>query len=571
MRRIWKVRPVEETSVQQLSQALGVPPLIARLLIHRGVTSRREADDFLCTDLSGFASPSLMADLPEAVQLIRRAVSEKQKILVVGDYDVDGLTSTALLYRTLRSMGADVGCHIPHRMEDGYGLKQEVIRKAAADGVKLLITVDCGTTSFEELRYAHRMGLESIVVDHHELLPAGRPPATAFLNPLQPACRYPEKELASVGVAFTLYRGLIEEDPDRTVWEHLDLAALGTVADVAPLTGENRIMVKAGLHRLAGTQKAGLRALLAKTKMLGRDLSTEDISFMLAPRINAMGRTGSADVSLRLLLTDDLEEAEELAKRIEKENKNRGVLQREALKRALAKVEREINFSTDRVIVLDDDQWHPGVAGIIAGRLADRFHRPVVVIAVNGSVCRGSARSIQDFSLVDALEQVKEHLVEFGGHPAAAGFTIEPEKIPLFREAINRVARERMDPSALSRTVDLDGPLPLALLTAEFMRDLELLGPFGTGNPRPIFVSEDARIPAVKQELPFSPLGIRFHVEDEMGRLFEALQSRHEIGEGWNVRRLAAGPVSLAYSPIRRFGPDGDRIELKLCDIKIPA
>ena len=570
MRKVWKVKPVEETLFRELVSSLDIPPLIARLLLHRGISSVEQARDFLCVDLSRLGVPSSMSGLPEAVRLIRQAVSNKEKIILVGDYDVDGLTGTAILLRTLRSMGADASCHIPHRMEEGYGLKKEVVRKAAASGVKLLITVDCGTTSFDELRYARQMGLETVVVDHHELLPAGRPPASAFLNPLQPGCCYPEKELASAGVAFTLFRGLVEGDPDGKIWEHLDLAALGTVADVAPLTGENRILVKAGLHRLSGTDKAGLQRLLSQAKLAGKRLSAEDISFYLAPRINAVGRMGSAEVSLKLLITDDPEEAVRLAKLIEKENKSRLVLQREAFQRAVFKMEREVNFSRDRVIVLEDDEWHPGVIGILASRLTAQFHRPVVVIAANGAMCRGSARSIPSFPLVEALEMVKEHLVEFGGHPGAAGFTIDRERIAVFREALNRVAQERLDPAMLTHCLEMDDVLPLSSLNDEIMRDMELLGPFGQGNPRPIFLSEDARIPEERREPPFSPFGVRFFVEDGEGRSFETLQSRNDAADGWNVRRLNAGPISLAYSPIRRHSAVGvSSIELKLCDLKI--
>ncbi len=569
MRKVWKVKPVEESLFRELTSSLDIPPLIARLLLHRGISSAEQARDFLCVDLSRLGDPSSMSGLPDAVHLIRQAVSKKEKIILVGDYDVDGLTGTAILFRTLRSMGADASCHIPHRMEDGYGLKKEVIRKAAAAGVKLLITVDCGTTSFDELRYARKMGLGTVVVDHHELLPAGCPPAGAFLNPLQPGCRYPEKELASAGVAFTLFRGLVEGDPGSKIWEHLDLAAMGTVADWAPLKGENRVLVKAGLHRIQGTDKVGLQRLLSQARLTSKALSTEDISFYLAPRINAVGRMGSAETSLKLLITEDPEEADRLAKTIEKENKNRIALERTAFQRAVSKMEREINFSRDKVIVLEDDEWHPGVIGIVASRLTARFHRPVVVIAANGTICRGSARSIPAFPLVEALEMVKEHLIEFGGHPGAAGFTIERERIPVFREALNRVAHERIDPSLLTRCLEMDDVLPLSSLNDEILRDMELLGPFGQGNPRPIFLSEDARIPEERREPPFSPFGVRFFVEDGEGRSFETLQSQYDAADGWNVRRLTAGPISLAYSPVRRRGAAGGSIELKLCDLKI--
>lgn len=569
MRRSWVVRPVEESSVEDLAGALDVPPVIARLLIHRGAVSPSLAHDFLCSDLNLLGSPSLMADLDTAVDLVLRAVERKEKILVVGDYDADGVTSSAILCRTLRSLGGEVRSHIPHRIDDGYGLKADVIRGAAAEGVKLLISTDCGTTAFEELALAGSLGLETIVVDHHDLDSERRPPCSAFLNPLRLDCGYPDKDLASVGVAFTLARGLAERTGrEKTAWDHLDLAALGTVADMAPLTGENRALVKLGLHALFATTKPGLRALIAQTKLAGRALTAEDIGFTLAPPINAAGRIGSAEVSFRLLTTEDPEEARKLAAEICRQNRDRAALGREAFEKALEKVSREVNFSRDRVIVLQDDRWHPGVIGIIATRLAGRFHRPSVVIAPAGEVWRGSARSIRSFHLLDALHQVKEHLVEFGGHPGAAGLTIEKDRVAPFREALNRVAHERLDAAQLAPTVEVDVELPLGSLTPELMRDLEVLAPFGMGNPRPVFVSSDGKVPdEAKPAGEFSPFGMRVVVESPEGVSFDALQPREMAGEV-SLRRVRGG-VHLAYSPVLRAGPEGSRIELRLRDLKL--
>ncbi len=556
--------------MHRLAQSLEIPPLLARLLAHRRVNSPEEALGFLCADLGTLASPELMADLEKAVHRIRLALRRRESILLVGDYDVDGLTGTALLYRVLRELGAQVSWHIPHRMTDGYGLKSQVVREASDRGVKLLVTIDCGTTHFEELTLANQLGLETIVVDHHELLPAGRPPVKALLNPLRADCRYPCKDLASVGVAFTLARGLLGEREPKA-WAHLDLVALGTVADWAPLVGENRILVKAGLHRLRSNAKIGLQALLSAASLSQETLSAEEISFYLAPRLNAVGRTGSAEASLRLLITEDLKEAQALAKELNRENKNRRVLEREALGRALAKVEREVNFRTDRVIVLEDERWHPGVIGIVAARLALRFHRPTVIIALNGTDSRGSARSIPDFHLVEALEATKEHLVAFGGHPAAAGLTIRQDQVGPFRQALNQVAHSRIDPKALTPCLELDAQLPLFSLTEGLMRDLEVLAPFGSGNPWPIFMSQEVRFKTADKSTAFSPQGIRRLVQDTGGQTFEAIQPRYD---GWleeGIQRLKDQPVALAYSPIRRIDSTGRRIELKVRGIRAPG
>ena len=579
MRKNWVLHAVDEDSAQRMAAALQVNPLLARLLIRRGLHSAGAAEQFLFGDLSGLGDPAKMAGLPDAVRLIREAIRKNHPILIVGDYDVDGLTGSAVLSRGLASIGARVDCQIPRRLEDGYGLRAERVEQAARAGVRLLITVDCGTSNRAEMELARRLGMETIVVDHHDLDPDRIPPASAFLNPLRPDCAYPEKELASAGVAFTLLRGLLNQIPgtgtvpgifvSNQIWQHLDLVALGTVADMAPLSGENRVLVRAGLHALAHTRKPGLRALLAQAGLEGRALTPEEISFKLAPPLNAAGRMGSAESSFRLLMTDDPVEAEETVKSLIKDNRARRAVEGEAFKKALVKVAREINFSRDRVIILQDENWHPGVAGILATRLTHRFHRPTVVIAVNGETCRGSARSTRALDLVQALHSVKEHLVEFGGHPAAAGLTIERDRIGPFREAFNRVARERIDTAMLSPSVDLDGELPLSDLTDDLMREVEALAPFGIGNPRPVFLSKDARLPNDRAPAGFHPMGMRVTVESSEGKAFEALQPREALWDGLNLRRVR-GLVHLAYSPVRTRQEEGFTIELRLQDLRLP-
>ncbi len=567
MRKNWVLHPVDEGAAQRLAGALGINPILARLLIRRGIDSAGAAEHFLSADLGSLADPTRMAGLADAVRILRPAIRERRKILIVGDYDVDGLTSSALLQWVFRSMGAEVSCHIPHRMEDGYGLKTEVVEQAHRSGVKLLITTDCGTSNFKELALARQLGMETVVVDHHDLDSAGHPPASAFLNPLRTDCGYPEKELSSAGVAFTLARGLI--GAGEKIWEHLDLVALSTVADMAPLSGENRILVRAGLHALEHTRKPGLRALLAQAGLEGSPITPEDISFKLAPPLNAAGRMGSAGVSFRLLTTDDPAEGEAAVKALAKNNVERRTLEREAFKKALSKVSREINFSRDRVIILEDEKWHPGVAGILATRLTHRFHRPTVIIAMSGAVCRGSARSTLALDLVQALHSVKQHLVEFGGHPGAAGLTIERDRIGPFREALNQVAHERMDRGDLTPSVDLDGELPLADLSEGLMRELDSLAPFGNGNPRPVFMSKDARLPAGSGAAGFHPMGIRLTVHDPQGNAFEAMQPRDALWDGLNLRRVR-GSVHLAYSPVGRRHEERYSIELRLRDLKLP-
>lgn len=568
MRRNWILRPADEASVLRLAETLNLSPLIARFLVGRGLQEAGAAQDFLWADLGRLSEPERMADLPKAVQRIRQAARDRHKILLVGDDDADGLTGTAVLLRAIQRAGGQAEVHIPPA-EAGYGLKADVVRRAHQEGVQLLMTVDSGTTHFEEVELARSLGMDAIVVDHHDLDPAQRPAAFAFLNPLRADCPYPEKELASVGVAFTLARGLAAPASEQ-VWEDLDLVALGTVADLAPLTGENRILVRAGLHALAGSSKPGLRALIGKAGLEGQPLGTEEISFSLAPPLNAAGRMGSGLESFQLLVSEDPAQAAELAQSIFRKNRSRAKSEREAFRRALAKVAREINFSQDRVIVLEDEQWHPGVIGILATRLSYRFHRPTVVIAGAGPLCRGSARSAGAFHWVEALHAVREHLVQFGGHPGAAGLTIDRSQINSFRAAVNEVARERLDAAALSPSVNLDGELPLTRLDDGLLRDLESLAPFGMGNPRPIFLSRDALLGgdgAMPRTGRFNPWGIRLTVADSGGRRFQAIHPRELAGESWNPRRVQ-GAIQLAYSPIRRLEEGRWRIELRVKDFR---
>lgn len=573
MRKTWVVRPVSEEMVGTLSDALKISPVLAHLLVGRGIKSAVQAADFLFSDLGLLADPERMAGLADAIHLLKETIQTRRKIFILGDYDSDGITSAALLTWALRDLGADFSVYIPHRLQEGYGLRTEMVRKAAADGASLLITVDCGTTHFEELALARALGMRTIVMDHHDLVPGRPPEADAFLNPLRPDCEYPENELASVGVVFTMLRGLMGSlGRLETLWQHLDLVALGTIADMAPLTGENRLLVRAGLHALTGTKKPGLRCLIEKQLEENRPLTPEDVSFRLAPPLNAMGRLASAEVSYRLLTTTDPEEAGRLVKEILRENRNRIELNRQVFTEALEKVSREINFARERVLVLDDPGWHPGVIGIVATRLSKRFHRPVVMIASGGEGhCRGSARSIEPFPLVDALRTLQHHLVEFGGHPGAAGLTIAKEKIGPFRQALNELALEQYDPAAWTPTVKADWECSLHQLDELLMREMELLAPFGIGNPRPVFVTRDARLAGDHRPKGFHRMGMKLAVQtvSAQPQLFEAIHPREMVSDGLRLSRVN-GPVHLAYSPVARWDAEKMIVELHLQDLRIP-
>lgn len=565
MRREWVMQP-PHPQAEVLAKALGVPPLIGQLLCQRGLASPAAAQRFLACDLNDLHDPRLLTDMDRAVERLERALGRGERICVVSDYDADGVTSTALLVRVLRSLGTEPMTYVPHRVTDGYGFGRKAVDAAMAHGASVLITVDSGTTAHEALAYAREQAVDVIVVDHHEMAHLARPPAYALINPLQAGDRYPDKDLASVGLAFKLAQALVaRRGPPDALWEHLDLVCLGTVADVAPLTGENRILVRHGLQRLGATPKAGLKALMAVAGVDAPVLTTEHVGFMLGPRINAAGRMSAADSALKLLVTDDPGDAETLARQLHEENRLRQRVEETTLREALAAVEREVNFNQHRVIVVYGDGWHPGVIGIVASRLVERYHRPSIVVAMADGIGKGSARSIPRFHLVEALAACQEWMLGFGGHEAAAGLTIAQAQLPAFREAINAVAQQRLAPEALVPRVAVDAEVPLAAMTPAFVDALERLGPFGAGHPRPVFASHQVALHAKPRAMGRG--GLRCWVREGSGPVFEA--SGFDRADRWRDRLAdMAGLFSLAYTPVRRSWRGEPTVQLQVKDVR---
>ena len=397
MRKHWNIKNQDLINQRLLTEELSISPLIAQILINRSIRTPQDADIFLKPSLLSLHDPMLMKGMKEAVHRIKAAVRKKEKILVYGDYDVDGISAAALLVLTLRHIDGNVSAYIPNRLDDGYGLNENAVKMITKKGIELLITVDCGITAGPEIKALKESGISTIITDHHtpeDDLPC----ADIILNPLQKTCPYPDKNLAGVGIAFKLASGLLGKD-DNWLYQQLDLVCLGTVADVVPLIGENRILVKNGLDELTHTKKQGLNALIEQASLKGKDITSHYVGFILGPRINATGRLGSPQTSLDLLLTDDKDRAKELAKTLNDENKLRQKTEEVVLRQAMARVERDIDFTRHRVIVLDDSSWHKGVIGIVASRLVDKFYRPTVIISVDGNEGRGSCRSIRNFNL----------------------------------------------------------------------------------------------------------------------------------------------------------------------------
>lgn len=542
----------------QLCRALGVHPILAQLLINRGIEDLTEARTFLNPEVSRLHDPFLLKDMRPAVERIRRAAKAKDKVLIFGDYDVDGVTSSAVLHNAFKKIGIPVVNYIPHRIYDGYGLNEEVIPFAQQHGVRLFVAVDCGITSLREVELLKRKGMDVIIIDHHEPLGGDIPQATAVIDPKRKDCSYPFKDLAAVGLAAKLIQAFSGKMPD----DDLDLIALGTVADVVPLKGENRILVKAGLPQISGTKNKGLAALMDVAKLRGKKFRPHTIGFILGPRINASGRMDSAHKSLDLLLCQDVRQARELAEFLEDSNCLRQKLQRVMEQEAADLIEQEINFKEHRVIVLSKQGWHKGVLGIVASRLAETYYRPAVVISLNDGVGTASARSIEGFHLHEALRHCGQILEHFGGHKLAAGLTIREENIGDFKHRINEFAKDMLKIQDLIPGLTIDCELPLSSLNLDLARDLELLEPFGEGNPEPLFCTRQLTVKSHPVVLGRETL--KFWVTDGQTTL-------SAVGFGMAKYRdmvRMGGKVDLAYQVSIDDWNKADTVQLKLKDIK---
>jgi single-stranded-DNA-specific exonuclease len=476
--------------------ALSVDRLAARVLVARGLGDPETAAHFLADALSDLPDPFLMRGMRPAVERLVRAVRSNELVTLYGDYDVDGVCSTALVSLFLQACGAQVATCIPHRIRDGYGLNRAAVERIAQDGTRVLMTLDCGITAAAEVGRARDLGLDVVVVDHHTV-PATLPPALAVLNPHQDGCGYPTRHLCAAGVAFTLCmalrRALRESGhfgsrPEPNLKALLDLVALATVADVVPLTGANRVLVKHGLVALSRAERPGIRALKEAAGLLPEQLVTAGlVGFRLGPRINAAGRLDDAALGLRLLRATSLEEARPLAHALEVANQERQLIEHRILGAALEQAQSQ---SAVRGLVLWAEDWHAGVVGIVAARVVERLHRPTVVVAVDGSQGKGSARSIERFHLVEALDGCAGLLLRYGGHRAAAGVTVEARHLPAFREAFGRMAAQVLSLEDLEPRCRVDVVVDPGELTERAVEGLEVLGPFGQGNPEPVLAAQ---------------------------------------------------------------------------------
>lgn len=490
MHKLWKIKETNPQLQAKLSDALNIHPIVAQLLINREILDVKEAEAFLSADISGLINPFLFKHMNIAVDRIRTAQRNRERVLIFADYDVDGVTSCVLLHNLLTKMGIEVLTHIPNRMHDGYGLNHEIGDYARHKGVSLLIAVDCGITANREVETLNQLGMDVIIIDHHEPSESGLPKALAIINPKQKDCLYPFKHLASVGLVTKLIQAVLGEFNH----EVLDLAAIGTIADVVPLRGENRILVKSGLPNISRTKNKGLQALLETAKIKDKKISPFHIGFILGPRINAAGRMDSAHKSLELFLCEDPSQAFTLAQALEQFNTERQKMQRDVVQEALEIVEQEVNFKDHKVIVLSKEGWHKGVLGIVASKITEMFYRPSIVISVKDGIGTASARSIDGFHLHDALSHCADCLEDFGGHQGAAGLTIRQENIDAFRGLINEVAEKTLEIRKLIPAVSIDCEIPLSAISLELADVVAAMEPFGEGNPTPVFCSRSLTV-----------------------------------------------------------------------------
>ena len=495
---IWKLAPRDEAAELELARAAGIHSLVAAILRARGITTPEAVREFLSTDLNSLRDPFELPDMRAAAERIVMAVGSNESILIHGDYDADGITATALLARFLNKLGADVHYYIPHRINDRYGLSPYAIQQAVAKGVKLIIAVDCGVSDNAEIAEANSLGAEVIVIDHHE--PGPQLPDAIVVDYKRHDFEGEADDLAAVGLAYKVAEAvctLLDMPVASLQRAFFDLVAIGTVADIVELSGDNRIMVKWGLQLLPQTRKEGLRALLNLTGLAG-ELTAQDIGFRLAPRLNAVGRMAEATDAVDLLLEDDPDAAMKLALQLEGHNVERQRRQQLIFCEAEARVCEEVDLDSEPVVVLAGDNWHIGVVGIVASKVVERFHRPAFIMSRKDDTYRGSARSVEGFDIAAALQQCGDLLLRYGGHKLAGGFTLPVENLADFRSRLNDIGRASLRPQQLLPTISIDSEVDIRDIDPDLVEGLGLMKPFGRGNREPVLMSAGVEVADVR-------------------------------------------------------------------------
>lgn len=502
LKKVWKLKEkVDAQLVKSLADTLNITETLAELLIRRDVDTYFSAKTFFNPSLESLHDPFLMDGMRQASFRIIQAVANNEKIYIHGDYDVDGTCAAALMYLFLKELKADVEIYIPNRLVDGYGITKSGIDFIKEKGANLIISVDCGITAVDEIEYAQSLGMDVIVSDHHQ--PGDRlPPAHTVLDPLKPQCNYPFKFLSGAGVAFKLAQAISDRIGKKELpFKYLDLVALAGAADIVSLTDENRVLVKFGLDQINATPRPGILEIIKKAGLEPGNLTAGQVVFTIAPRINAVGRMGEAMPAIDLFLSLNEEEAEKYAEILELENQQRRKIDELTFTNACELTDKMIDLEKEFAIVLHNDQWHPGVIGIVASRLVEKYYRPTILLTTMDSTAKGSARSINGFNIYEALKRCEGLIQQFGGHEAAAGLALDINNIDAFRKKFNEVVRENLKESDIAPELMIDEKIEFSELSPKFLRILEKFSPYGPGNMRPVFLAENVDI----HFTPYSP------------------------------------------------------------------
>ncbi|MFP4547107.1 MAG: single-stranded-DNA-specific exonuclease RecJ [Fidelibacterota bacterium] len=557
----WKIKKADSKKVEEVAKKHNLSLLISRILINKGI---EDIEQFLNPTLDKLYDPFLMKDMDRAVERIKTAVNKKEKILVFGDYDVDGTTSTALLILTLQELGMNPDFYIPNRENEGYGLSVTGINLAIEKGVNVILTCDCGINAIDEVEYARANNIDVVITDHHEPMEI-LPNAIAIVDPKRKDCDYPFKELCGAGVAFKFLQALITEFDfnEEALFKHLDLVAIGTAADIVPLVDENRILVSEGLRRMSGTRKTGIQSLLKVSNFSeNQNIRVSNIVFGAAPRINAAGRLDEASQAVKLLISENPNEAGMIAQNLDKINLERRNIERKTVDAAIMELKYSQDLEKDKIIVLHKNGWHQGVIGIVASKLKEMYNRPVIMISIDKGVGRGSGRSIKSFDLHDALKECSGYLENYGGHVMAAGLTIKEDKIELFAKKMKEVANAQITDEMLKPVLEIDSEVSFLDINQQNIYYLNKMAPFGPANMRPKLISRNVTISGIPR------------IIGEKHVKFRACQNKIVISAiGWKLGKyyellISNRPLDIAFVIEENEYRGLREIQLNVKDIK---
>ena len=554
-----------------LARELSIHSIVSRILTSRRILTPDDANRYLYPSLNNLHNPLLMKDMQKGVQRLIRAINDREKVVIYGDYDADGVTSVAVLLKFLLDIGHTVTYYIPDRIKEGYGLNGPAIEKMKADGVTLLITVDCGTSDHEQISYARSCGIDTIILDHHEV-PQNLPDAVAVINQNRKDCNFPFKHLAAVGIVFNFLialRGRLRKDgfwenkKYPNLREYLDLVALGTIGDICPLVDENRIFAKIGLDLITECKRVGLRALKEISGVENQVIDSGKASFCLIPRINAAGRVASANEAVRLLLTEDIEEARLIAQNLETYNRKRQAMERNILSEILDEIERTIDPEKVRSLVFASEKWHPGVIGIVASKLVDRYYRPTILISLKDGIGKGSGRSVADFNIYEGLKECDSLLLSYGGHRYAAGISIKEEDIKKFSCMLEEVISKEIDVSDFVSQTNIDAICNLSEITHELISQIGRLAPFGSGNPEPVLCVRNINVTS-QSVVGNNHLWMRLTGD---GISYNSIW----FNKGHLINFLSGPAIDIAFTPHINSWNGVHDIQLKMKDMSLPA